>query len=75
MKNASLEEWQQIGTQAKKVREELFVLQRLSSGHMPSEIVGHITRAISSIDKYKSKAEDRMMQSGVSKDIKVFYGL
>lgn len=73
-KNLSLDEWKQIGTQAKKIREELFTLHNLSSGHMPNEVVSHITRAINSLDKYRCKAEDRMLSKGITEDLNIFYG-
>jgi len=70
----SAEDWQRIGDQAKFAREELSYLHKLSAGHMPKEITRYILSAIAQLDHYRSKAEDRMLQSGTSDDLRIFYG-
>jgi hypothetical protein len=73
-KTLNEEDWKKLGMQARAVETELFMLHVLSSGYMPVGIVKHIHNAIKQISKYKCEAEDRMLQSGVSDDLTIFYG-
>ncbi|MCK2000078.1 hypothetical protein MZM54_01600 [[Brevibacterium] frigoritolerans] len=74
-KKASLEEWQEIGRQAKQARKELFkLLDCVAGGKVPKSISKDIYKAIDDLDKFKSKAEDRMIGTGVSDDLTIFYG-
>ena len=70
---ATVEQWKEIGDQTKKIREELFNLANISAGKMPVSITDYIVEAIDKLDSFRCKAEDRMMETGVSKDLKVFY--
>jgi hypothetical protein len=70
----SAEDWQEIGTQTKQAREELFKLFRLSAGHMPKDTMNLLNKAIDSLDKYRNKAENRMIQTGATNDLTIFYG-
>lgn len=73
MKDMTKEEWQQLGDQVKEIRRELFVLHGLST-NLPNDIVKHIVKAISILDSYRCKAEDRMLDTKVTDDLNVFYG-
>ncbi|GEM_PF-6625378 len=64
MKKATAEQWKAIGDQAYKVREELFLLMELSSGKMPIYMTGYIKKTISDLDKFRSVAEQRMIEVG-----------
>lgn len=68
------QEWKDIGNQAQKVREELFNLHRMTTGKMPVAIIKHITKSIADLDQFKNMAEARMMNTGASTEINIFYG-
>lgn len=74
MKQASLEDWQAIGAQAKQVRKELLSLLNQTSGKLPVSINNSLIKSIQCLDRFRSNAEERMLQSGVSDDLKTFYG-
>lgn len=74
MKQASLAEWKEIGNQSKVVQEELIKLMNLSSGKMPTVLVNHVIKSIEQLANFKFKAEDRMLKSGVTKDLTIFFG-
>lgn len=73
IKEMTKEEWQQLGEQVKEIRKELFVLHGLST-NLPNDIVKHIVKAIDSLDSYRCKAEDRMLDTKVTDDLNIFYG-
>ena len=68
------QDWKAIGNQAKKVREELLNLHRMTTGKMPVAIVNQIHKAMNNVDKFKSVAEDRMFKTGGPESINIFYG-
>lgn len=68
------QEWRATGKQAKKVREELFKLQRTVSGKIPVSIVKHVKNAIDDVDRFRNVAEERMLNSGGPSDLSIFYG-
>ena len=78
MKRATREEWKEIGTQAKIVREELFELARLSRGKMPLAITKYIQTSINALDRFRCDAENRMLATHPPledrSDLRVFYG-
>jgi hypothetical protein len=73
-KKASLEEWQEIGRQAKQARKELFKLISVAGGKVPKSILKDITKSINDLDNFRSKAEDRMLATRVSDDLNIFFG-
>jgi hypothetical protein len=74
MKKASLQDWETIGSQAKQVRNELFKLLNQTSGKVPNSLTKQIVKSINQLDTFRNLAEDRMMNTGVSTDIHIFYG-
>ena len=74
MKTATLSEWEAIGEQAKKTRNELFELINQTSGKLPISLTNQIIKSIEHLDLFRCKAEDRMLQSGISDDLRIFYG-
>ncbi|PCH29345.1 hypothetical protein [Campylobacter sp. 1] len=74
MKKASLEEWKDIAAQSKKARNELFQLINQTSGKVPTALNNQIIKAIKQLDTFRCQAEDRMMNTGASTDLHIFYG-
>lgn len=74
MKKASLSEWEAIGAQSKRVQEELSKLFNLTTGKMPIPIVAQLTKSMKQLAEFKCKAEDRMLKTGVSDSLNIFYG-
>lgn len=74
MKTASLQEWESIGAQAKQTRDELFKLLNQTSGKLPVALNNHLINSIKQLDKFRSQAENRMLQTGASTDLGLFYG-
>lgn len=70
----TLQEWQAMAEQAKKARQELFKLMRLTSGKVPISVIDPLPRSIYQLDTFRSKAENQMFFSGVSDDVHIFYG-
>lgn len=73
-KSLTEKEWRAMGDQAKQAREQLFKLHSLSSGTMPKDILTQLTKSIAYLDKYRSKAESRMIDTGTASDLTIFYG-
>lgn len=74
MKTASLEDWEAVGSQSKKARRELLSLLNQTKGKLPIAMNEAIIKSIQSLDRFRSNAENRMMQTGISKDTHIFYG-
>lgn len=72
--NLTVQEWKDIAGQAKKAREELFKLMRLTSGKVPVNVIDPLPRSIYQLDTFRSKAENQMFFTGVSDDVNIFYG-
>jgi hypothetical protein len=74
MKKTSLEDWKEIAAQSKMVRKELFRLMNQTSDKLPIPLTKQIVKTISQLDNFRNLAEERMMSTGVSDDIHIFYG-
>lgn len=74
MKKATLEDWQAIAAQSKKARKELLYLLNQSSSKVPNHINDALVVSLKCLDRFRSNSEKRMMNTGVSDDINIFYG-
>lgn len=74
MKRATNEEWQAIGDQAKKCRDELFILMNMSSGKMPVAITRILRQSIMYLNRFRSTAENRMLKTSDNQSLNTFYG-
>lgn len=73
MKQISLEEWESIGLQSKKARDDLLQLLNQTKG-LPKPIIGTLRKSVQYFDRFRSQAEDHMMGTGASTDVHIFYG-
>jgi hypothetical protein len=73
MKKASLQDWETIGSQSKHVRKELFKLLNQTTDKLPVSLTKQIVATISQLDSFRNLAEERMMSTGASDDIHIFY--
>lgn len=71
MKN--IYEWEAVGNQSKKAREELFKLMGISRG-LPIKTVSKIHKAIKYLDDFRNEADERMAKKESNYSSKVFYG-
>lgn len=65
--------YEQLGDQAKKTREELFETLSLSQG-LPQNIRKDLVSSVNKLDDFRSKAEEYMFKQHPEKSINVFYG-
>jgi hypothetical protein len=73
IKQVSLEEWESIGEQSKKVRNEMMLLLNQTKG-LPKSVTDTLRKSVQILDRFRSQAEDRMMNTGASDDVHIFYG-
>lgn len=73
MKQATHEEWIEIGHQAKKARNELVLLLSMCSHKMPKAIISLLQTSILALDRFRSSAEDRMLRTSENQDLTTFY--
>lgn len=78
MAKIDLQQWQELGEQAKKVQKELFTLLSISNKtKVPKSISKQIAKAIDGVQDYKQQAEHRMFEEYTELDdeaLNIFYG-
>lgn len=78
MAKAEIQQWQDLGEQAKKAQKELHTLLSISNKtKVPKSISQKIAKAMDGIQDYKYLAEDRMFKEHPSLDdeaLNIFYG-
>ena len=78
MAKADLQQWQELGEQAKKVQKELFILLDVSNKtNVPKSITNHIVKSVTGVQNYKWHAENRLFEEYPNLDdeaLNIFYG-
>jgi hypothetical protein len=70
----TLDEWKVIGMQSQKARAELLELIGVSNGKVPARTIDILLKTLDRLDQFRSMADDRMFDTGVSDDMNIFYG-